>query len=90
MNNLNTKKFMLVHGMADDNVHFQNSMLLTRALLLRKIDFVQHFFPDEKHSLETESVYRYLYSYNSISMDKFSWFRYLLHAMDEFWEDCFK
>ena len=86
---MNTKKFMLVHGMADDNVHFQNSMLLTRALLLRKIDFVQLFFPDEKHSLETESVYRYLCSYKR-SLDGLFCLRYLLLAMEEFWEDCLR
>ena len=29
--NLREKKWMLNHGVADDNVHYQHSMLLTRS-----------------------------------------------------------
>lgn len=68
--NLKTKKWMLNHGVADDNVHFQHSMLLTKALERGDIQFEQHSYPDENHSLR--GVRRFLY-----------------HAMDMFWEDCY-
>ena len=42
---------MLNHGVADDNVHYQHSMLLTRALEENDIQFVQHSYPDENHGL---------------------------------------
>jgi len=62
---------MLNHGVADDNVHYQHTMLLTKALERADIQFVQHSYPDENHSLGGVS-------------------RFLYHAMDSFWEDCFK
>jgi dipeptidyl aminopeptidase/acylaminoacyl peptidase len=40
------KKFQLNHGVADDNVHFQQSMLLMRALELEDITFEQHSYPE--------------------------------------------
>ena len=49
--NLRNKKWMLNHGVADDNVHYQHSMLLTRALEEKDIQFVQHSYPDENHGL---------------------------------------
>merc|ERR1711892_587963 len=57
--NLRNKTWMLNHGVADDNVHFQHSMLLTRALEQADIQFVQHSYPDENHSLG--GVSRFLY-----------------------------
>ena len=48
---------MLNHGVADDNVHYQHSMLLTRALEENDIQFVQHSYPDENHGLGGVSRY---------------------------------
>ena len=42
---------MLNHGVADDNVHFQHSMLLTKELHKKNIQFVQHSYADEDHNL---------------------------------------
>jgi dipeptidyl-peptidase-4 len=57
--NLRNKTWMLNHGVADDNVHYQHSMLLTRALEQADIQFLQHSYPDENHSLG--GVSRFLY-----------------------------
>jgi len=69
--NLRNKTWMLNHGVADDNVHYQHSMLLTRALEQADIQFAQHSYPDENHSLGGVS-------------------RFLYHAMDDFWKQCFE
>lgn len=47
----NNKTFMLVHGTLDDNVHFQQGMLLARTLELEDIQFKEITYPDEDHSL---------------------------------------
>ena len=78
---------MLNHGVADDNVHYQHSMLLTRALEQADIQFVQHSYPDENHSLG--GVSRYIQQVVNLVLSLLV-IRFLYHAMDQFWEDCFE
>ena len=62
---LRGKKFMLVHGTGDDNVHFQQAMALSKALSEADILYDQVSYPDEAHSLN--HVTKHLYH----TMDKF-------------------
>lgn len=52
-------QFMLVHGNADDNVHYQQSMVLARALEVADIMFDQVSYPDEAHGLSGVSLHLY-------------------------------
>lgn len=45
------RKYMLIHGTYDDNVHFQQAMQWSRALETHDIMFKQVSYPDEDHSL---------------------------------------
>jgi len=48
---LSNKKYLMVHGTADDNVHYQQSMMLARAMEEADVLFRQLSYPDEAHGL---------------------------------------
>ncbi|XP_028167789.1 venom dipeptidyl peptidase 4-like, partial [Ostrinia furnacalis] len=45
------KRYFLIHGTADDNVHFQHAMLISRLLQRRDVYFQQMSYTDEDHGL---------------------------------------
>ncbi|XP_049787513.1 venom dipeptidyl peptidase 4-like isoform X1 [Schistocerca cancellata] len=51
VDNFRNKMFFLVHGTLDDNVHYQQSMMLSKALEHKDILFRQQSYPDEEHGL---------------------------------------
>lgn len=59
------KKYMLIHGTGDDNVHYQQALALAKSLEYKDILFEQVTYTDEAHSLQ--NVFPHLYH----TMDKF-------------------
>ncbi|CAB3231231.1 unnamed protein product [Arctia plantaginis] len=49
----------IMHGNADDNVHYQNAAKLMRVLQEKNIPFQQMSYPDEAHSLTGVNLHRY-------------------------------
>ncbi|MER3472102.1 MAG: S9 family peptidase [Chitinophagaceae bacterium] len=44
-------KFLIIHGTADDNVHFQNSVQMVEAMVQKGIDFESAYYPNRNHSI---------------------------------------
>jgi dipeptidyl-peptidase-4 len=44
-------KYLLIHGLADDNVHFQNSTQMISALVKSNIDFESAYYPNKNHGI---------------------------------------
>jgi dipeptidyl-peptidase 4 len=44
-------KYLIVHGTADDNVHFQNATQMITALVKSNIDFESAYYPNKNHGI---------------------------------------
>ena len=58
----NTVRFLMMHGVADDNVHMQNSLTLLDKLDLAGVEnYDVHVFPDSDHSIYFHNANRIVY-----------------------------
>ncbi|MDR1371635.1 MAG: S9 family peptidase [Dysgonamonadaceae bacterium] len=55
-------RLLLIHGTADDNVHFQNSVYYTKALEDNAIQFDQQIYPAKDHSIAGGKTREHLYT----------------------------
>lgn len=55
-------KLLLVHGMADDNVHLQNSVEMAEKLISANKQFEMFFYPDRNHSIYGGNTRFHLYT----------------------------
>lgn len=44
-------KYLIIHGTADDNVHFQNAAQMISALVKSNIDFESAYYPNKNHGI---------------------------------------
>jgi dipeptidyl-peptidase-4 len=54
-------KFLLVHGTADDNVHLQNAVMLTDALIKANKEFDSEYYPNKAHGISGGTTRYHLY-----------------------------
>ena len=56
-----TGKLLIVHGLADDNVHAQNTLLYTDALVKAGKQFDMQLYVDDNHSIRKLENYKHLH-----------------------------
>ena len=72
-------RFMIMHGVADDNVHMQNTLTLLDKLDVAGIDnYDVHFFPDSDHSI-------FFHNANYMVYQKLE--KWLVNAFNGVWYD---
>ena len=54
--------YLLVHGSADDNVHFQNTMEMIRSLVRADVQFDLFVYPDKNHGIYGGNTRNHLYT----------------------------
>lgn len=55
-------KFLLIHGTADDNVHFQNAVMLTEAMIQADKEFESEYYPDKHHGISGGNTRYHLFN----------------------------
>ncbi|XP_041927352.1 dipeptidyl peptidase 4 [Alosa sapidissima] len=67
--NFGSVEYLLIHGTADDNVHFQQSAQISKALVDQKIDFDTMWYTDKDHGLGGSATY-HVYNHMSHFLQK--------------------
>uniref|UniRef100_UPI00398F6DD1 dipeptidyl peptidase 4 n=1 Tax=Pristiophorus japonicus TaxID=55135 RepID=UPI00398F6DD1 len=62
--NFNSVDYLLIHGTADDNVHFQQAAQISKALVDKAVDFQAMWYTDKDHGL-SGSAYSHVYTHMS-------------------------
>ncbi|KAF6361377.1 dipeptidyl peptidase 4 [Rhinolophus ferrumequinum] len=57
--------YLLIHGTADDNVHFQQSAHISKALVDAGVDFQAMWYTDEDHGIGTSTAHQHIYTHMS-------------------------
>ena len=54
--------YLLIHGMGDDNVHFQNTAEMVNALVAANKQFETYFYPNRNHGIYGGNTRLHLYT----------------------------
>jgi len=54
--------FLLVHGTADDNVHYQNSIMMIDAMIKANKEYDSEFYPNKNHGIGGTTTRLHLYT----------------------------
>jgi dipeptidyl-peptidase-4 len=55
-------KYLIIHGTADDNVHFQNSVLMVNELIEKDVNFESAYYPNRAHAMRGGNAVPHIYS----------------------------
>lgn len=53
--------YLIIHGTADDNVHFENTVMMVDEMVKKNIDFDSEFYPNKNHGIYGGNTRLHLY-----------------------------
>lgn len=65
-----TGNYLLVHGITDDNVHFQQTAEMTNALIRANKQFDTYVYPNRNHGIYGDNATRHLYTKITMFMNE--------------------
>jgi dipeptidyl-peptidase-4 len=54
-------KYLIIHGTADDNVHFQNTVEMVNKMIEKNVSFDSEFYPNKNHGIYGGNTRFHLY-----------------------------
>ncbi|HEU4472032.1 MAG TPA: S9 family peptidase, partial [Flavisolibacter sp.] len=60
-------KYLIIHGTADDNVHFQNSVEMIKSLVKSNVDFESAYYPNKNHGISGQADNTTYHLYNKMT-----------------------
>ncbi|XP_054979271.1 dipeptidyl peptidase 4 isoform X1 [Sorex araneus] len=63
--NFKQVEYLLIHGTADDNVHFQQSAQISKALVDAGVDFQAMWYTDQDHGIASSTAHQHIYTHMS-------------------------
>jgi dipeptidyl-peptidase-4 len=54
-------KFLIIHGTADDNVHFQNSVMMVDKMIQNNVEFESAYYPNKNHGISGGNTTHHIY-----------------------------
>lgn len=54
-------KFLIIHGTGDDNVHFQNSVMMVDKMIQNNVEFESAYYPNKTHSISGGNTTYHIY-----------------------------
>lgn len=57
-----TGKYLIVHGSSDDNVHYENTILMIDALIKNNITYESEVYPNKNHGIYGGNTRYHLYN----------------------------
>jgi len=57
-----TGKYLIIHGSADDNVHYENAILMMDAMIKKNISFESEIYPNKNHGIYGGDTRFHLYN----------------------------
>lgn len=55
-------KFLIIHGTADDNVHFQNATMMVNEMIKNNIEFESGYYPNRNHGIYGDNATYHIYN----------------------------